>query len=79
MASFITTHRGEEEAMPQVRHAPLVEGFTFEGDHSGTRWRHQQVRDERLFTRRWADDVRAEFRRAAARRNFFTYWHPEEN
>lgn len=59
MASWLTTHHGEEQAMPEVTKAQLPErdepsGRTVLGKHD----------DERAFRLAYADDHAREFRKA---------------
>lgn len=59
--SRMTTHHGEEQAMPKVVKVPLVEGCT---GGVAPRSRIRQDHDERAYRRAYIEDHSREFRKA---------------
>lgn len=72
MSSVQVTVIRDGDELPRVVRVPLIEGVGSSG------WTALHLYDEEeVFFRRYAVDVRAEFKRALARRSFFKYWQPE--
>jgi hypothetical protein len=75
VASYRTrVFRPQEGDVPRVIRVELPEGVDSSRMDGSARIQFKD--DGRTFFRRYAEDVRAEFRRAMARRRFFEYWQP---
>lgn len=59
--NYCTVVREGTGMAPTVESMPLLEGVNPDGRlrPSGTRWRFEQHRDERIYQRRWFEDYRA--------------------